>query len=79
MCRKKRKHINTNDKTDTIHITYSSNSVAFTHVLRDPCLPGDVCLAQCYDQDLDPQGATYDGCVSTTVSGRTCQVQTFEI
>merc|ERR1712179_159006 len=34
---------------------------------------GDVCEAQCYDQDLDPQGATYDGCVSTTVSGRTCQ------
>jgi len=34
---------------------------------------GNVCLAQCYDQDLDPQGATYDGCVNTTVSGRTCQ------
>ena len=63
----------TNDKTNTIHMTYSSNFVA----IRDPCLPGDVCSAQCYDKDLDPKGATYKGCVNTTVSGRTCQVQIF--
>ena len=45
-----------------------------TYVLRDPYLSGNVCLAKCYDKDSDPEGATYDGCVSTTVSGRTCQV-----
>merc|ERR1711974_216881 len=33
------------------------------------CKKGD----DCYDKDLDPQGAKYDGSVSTTVSGRTCQ------
>ena len=40
----------------------------------DPCLPGDVCKAECYDKELDPKGATYKGCVDTTTSGRTCQV-----
>ena len=28
----------------------------------------------CYDADLDPKGENYDGCVNTTLSGRTCQV-----
>jgi len=36
-------------------------------------LLGDFCSAKCYDKDLDPQGAKYDGCAWTTVSGRTCQ------
>ena len=41
-----------------------------------PCFPGPGCVnsTQCYDEDLDPKGENYDGCVSTTVSGRTCQV-----
>ena len=30
--------------------------------------------AKCYDKILDPKGTDYDGDVSTTVSGRTCQV-----
>jgi len=34
---------------------------------------GCVNSTQCYHQDLDPIGENYDGCVSTTVSGRTCQ------
>ena len=33
------------------------------------------CLDQCYDKDLDPQGAKYKGCVKTTVTGKTCQVK----
>ena len=41
------------------------------------CAPAtkDTCLSQCYDKDLDPQGAKYKGCVKTTVTGRTCQVK----
>jgi len=35
--------------------------------------PGCVNSTQCYDQDLDPKGEKFDGCVSTTVSGKTCQ------
>ena len=46
-----------------------------SHVLRAPCFPGDTCISQCYDKDLDPQGAKYKGCVNTTVTGRSCQVK----
>ena len=43
------------------------------------CPPGPGCVdtTKCFDADLDPKGATYDGCSSTTVSGRTCQVGHF--
>ena len=29
---------------------------------------------ECYDQDVDPNGEKYDGCVNSTVSGRVCKV-----
>ena len=38
---------------------------------------GCVTSTQCYDLALDPKGERYDGCVSTTESGTTCQVEKF--
>ena len=35
-------------------------------------------VTQCYDGDIDPKGLKYDGCANTTVSGRTCQVETIK-
>ena len=39
--------------------------------------PGCVNSTQCFDVESDPKGETYDGCVNTTVSGKTCQVNRF--
>merc|ERR1712192_293656 len=35
--------------------------------------PGCVNTTLCYDEDLDPKGEKFDGCATTTKSGRTCQ------
>ena len=59
-----------------------SVSINWTHDAFDQlcwstsCSPGAGCVNStlCFDQDLDPIGENYDGCISTTVSGRTCQV-----
>ena len=45
------------------------------------CSPGPGCVNStlCYDGDSDPKGLKYDGCVNTTVSGKTCQVKIISI
>jgi len=35
--------------------------------------PGCVNTTLCYDEELDPKGEKFDGCATTTKSGRTCQ------
>ena len=49
----------------------SSRRHNFIHILP----AGSSCVNQvCYDKASDPKGNKYDGCFTTTVSGRTCQV-----
>jgi len=63
----------TTPTTTTASTTTTTTTTSTSTTTSTTTTSGDACLAQCYDQDLDPKGATYDGCVSTTVSGRTCQ------